>query len=159
MTETWMNASKCQSEPCCGRFYTGFYILGITSFSHYTLCKKLQLWGQSGQSKFRCNIFISLFLTLWETLYNFFQVSWWSLDCVWKWYRNHISNLLFWTPSVKSGNIARPFMLRTLTSEPIWMYLWTSVSIFAPPGESVLLSIENANLHVPSLQFGGNFWF
>ena len=27
------------------------------------------------------------------------------------------------------------------------------------PGDSVLLSMENMNLHVPSLQFGGNFHF
>ena len=47
-------------------------------------------------SKFWCKVYISQFLTLWETLYNFFQVSWWPLDCVWKWYRNHISNLLYW---------------------------------------------------------------
>ena len=63
------------------------------------LWRFMDIWWDiqiSGQSKFRCNVFISLFVTLWETLYNFFQVSWWPLDCVWKWYRNHISNLLFW---------------------------------------------------------------
>ena len=27
------------------------------------------------------------------------------------------------------------------------------------PGDSVLLSMENMNLHVPSLKFGGNFHF
>ena len=65
----------------------------------FSLVRLLSLWRDvqtSWQSKFWCNIFISLFLTLWETLNNFFQVSWWPLDCVWKWYRNHISNVLFW---------------------------------------------------------------
>ena len=60
---------------------------------------KIIVWQDiqiSGQSKFQCNVFISLFLTLWETLNNFFQVSWWPLACVWKWYRNHNSTLLFW---------------------------------------------------------------
>ena len=61
--------------------------------------------------------------------------------------------------TVKSGNTAWPFMLRTLNSEPVWLYLWTSVSIFATSGDSVLLSIENVNLQLPSLQLGGNFWF
>ena len=27
------------------------------------------------KSKFRCNVFISQFLTLWETLYNFFKTA------------------------------------------------------------------------------------
>ena len=35
----------------------------------------------------------------------------------------------------------------------------SSVSIFVTSGDSVLLSIENTNLHVPSLQFGGNVDF
>ena len=48
-----------------------------------------------GTIQIQYNVFISLFLTLWETLYNFFQLGWWSLDCVWKLCRNHISNLLF----------------------------------------------------------------
>ena len=53
--------------------------------------------------------------------------------------------------TVKSGNIAQPFMLHTLHSEPVWLYIWSS---FVTPGDSVLLSMENMNSHVPSLQFG-----
>ena len=55
-----------------------------------------------GTSKFRgnpnfCATFSSHCFSLCGRFYiTFFQVSWWSLDCVWKWYRNHISNLLFW---------------------------------------------------------------
>ena len=38
-------------------------------------------------------------------------------------------------------------------------YFWSSVSIFTTPVDSILLNIENMNLHMPSLQFGGNFEF
>ena len=53
----------------------------------------------------------------------------------------------------------RPFMLCTLLSEIVWLYLWSPVSIFMTPEDTVLLSIENTNLHMPSLQLGGNFEF
>ena len=61
--------------------------------------------------------------------------------------------------TVESANIARPFMLRTLLSETVWLYLWSSISIFTTPVDFVLHSPENTNLHVSSPQFGGNFEF
>ena len=61
--------------------------------------------------------------------------------------------------TVESGNIARPFIMRTLHSALVWLYLWSSVSIFVTSRDSVLLSMENTNLYVPSLQFGRNFDF
>ena len=39
------------------------------------------------------------------------------------------------------------------------IYLWSSVSIFTISGDSVLLWKNSNKLHVPSLQFGRNFWF
>ena len=54
--------------------------------------------------------------------------------------------------TVVSGNIAWPFMLRTLNSET------TCLAVSLAPGDSILLCIQNTNLHVLSLrlQFGGN---
>ena len=54
-----------------------------------------------GTSKFRGNqnFGVTFYLTVSHSVGGFvklFQVSWWPLECVWKWYRNHISNLLFW---------------------------------------------------------------
>ena len=41
----------------------------------------------------------------------------------------------------------------------VWLYRWSSVSIFMTPVDFVLLSPENTNLYVSSPQFGGNFEF
>ena len=42
-------------------------------------------------------MFSSLNFPLYGRLCIFFlQQSWWPFDCAWKWYRNPISNLLFW---------------------------------------------------------------
>ena len=79
-----------------------------------------------------------------------------------QWNENIFTNLydseenFFIGSTVESGNIARSFMLRTMHSEPAWLYLWSYVSIFGTAGDSILLS---TNLHVQSLQFGGNFDF
>ena len=68
------------------------------------------------------------------------------------WEEAFLSAMLYmWLLPVESGNIARPFMLRTLYPVPVWLYLWSSVSIFATPGDPVLVSIENTNLHVPAV--------
>ena len=93
------NAKICCLGSILALFYKSFLIIAevVINYFKYVCLKNLmsQLWRDIpilGQSKFRCNIFISLC----GRLCNFLQESWWPLDCVWKWYRNHISNLLFW---------------------------------------------------------------
>ena len=41
-------------------------------------------------------------------------------------------------------------MLQTLHSDPVWLYLWSSLSIFVTPWDFILLSlsIENTIFHV-----------
>ena len=85
----------------------------------------------------------NLNISEWNCEYNLCQMGTCYVQSNCTWHQISIT--------VESGNIARSFMLHTLFSETVRLYLWSSVSIFTTPVDFVLLS--------PCVQFGENFEF
>ena len=67
---------------------------------------------------------------------------------------NSLIRVRFYYPITLPGYLCSSPCTQSLSD-----YLWSSVSIFVNPEDSVLLSMENKDLPVPSLQFGGSFHF